>query len=109
MTHREVSQALELDQNRVTIGCDLVTRRIGGETIIVPVTSHVADLDSIYTLNSVASGIWHHLENGLGPTEIVNRLCSEYEIGSDQATRDLHEFFAELAIEGLVRFCRSEE
>jgi len=36
---------------------NLVTRNIGGETIIVPVEGHVGDLDSIYTLNEVGSTI----------------------------------------------------
>ena len=35
-----------------------VTRQIAGETLIMPVAGRVADLESIYVLNEVASRIW---------------------------------------------------
>ena len=38
-----------------------VTREIGGETLIVPVTGHVMDLESIFVLNPVGSRIWELL------------------------------------------------
>jgi len=40
-----------------------VTREIGGETLIVPVTGHVMELESIYVLNPVGSRIWELLRS----------------------------------------------
>jgi hypothetical protein len=40
----------------------IVHRNIAGETILVPIRSHVADLESIYTLDEVAARIWELID-----------------------------------------------
>jgi hypothetical protein len=81
---------------------DYVTRSIGDETIIVPVRAHVADLDSIYTLNEVGSVIWRRIEDQTSFAQIVARLCEVYEISSEEAAQDAAEFLHVLETAGLV-------
>lgn len=85
-----------------------VTRRIAGETIIVPVSSRVGDLDAIYTLNDVGSRVWTLLEAPKSVQEIVAVLCEEYEAPREQVTSDLQELLEELQANGLVRVSESE-
>lgn len=80
-----------------------VTRRIAGETIIVPVSSHVGDLDAIYTLNEVGSRVWALLEAPQSVDEIAAALCDEYDVPQEQLRRDLVELLDELQANGLVR------
>jgi len=80
-----------------------VTRRIAGETIIVPVSSRVGDLDAIYTLNEVGSRVWTLLEAPQSVQEIAAALCEEYDVPQEQLTRDLVELLDELQASGLVR------
>lgn len=81
---------------------DLVTRRIAGETIIVPVRSGIGDLNSIYTLNELGSLTWSLIEQGAQFGQIVQALCGEYEVTSEEAERDLTEFLKSLEAAGLV-------
>ena len=37
---------------------NIVSRKIAGEVILVPIRKNVGDLESIYTLNEVAARIW---------------------------------------------------
>ena len=55
---------------------NFVTREIAGETIIVPIRSHVADLDSIYTLNEVGTLIWS-LVDGKTPLPNLRAIAPE--------------------------------
>ena len=78
-----------------------VTRRVAGETIIVPVSSRVADLDAIYTLNEVGSRVWTLLEAPKSVPEIVTVLSDEYDATREQITKDVIELVHELQATGL--------
>lgn len=80
-----------------------VTRRIAGETIIVPVSSRVGDLDAIYTLNDVGSRVWTLLEAPTSVQEILAVLGQEYDAPREQVESDLVELLDELQANGLVR------
>jgi hypothetical protein len=80
-----------------------VTRRIAGETIIVPVSSRVGDLDAIYTLNDVGSRVWTLLEAPKSIDEITAVLCEEYDAPREQVARDVAELLNELEAGGLIR------
>lgn len=82
---------------------NLVTRSIGGETLIVPVRSGVADLECIYALNEVGSRIWELLDERTPVTKIVEAICSEYDVTPEQAARDISELLSSLEAAGLIR------
>jgi hypothetical protein len=81
---------------------NLVVRMIGNETILVPVTSGVGDLDSIYTLSDVASRVWGLLRTPVSLDEIVKMICAEYEVTPAAVAADVREFVATLLARNLV-------
>jgi hypothetical protein len=81
-----------------------VTRRIAGETLIVPVTGHVMNLESIYVANEVASRIWELLESPTSIERIARTLAGEFAVPPDRASEDVAEFLASLSDRGLVRY-----
>jgi coenzyme PQQ synthesis protein D (PqqD) len=80
-----------------------VTREIGGETLIVPVTGHVMDLDSIYVLNPVASRIWGLLRSPTTAEQLVETIAREFEVSPEEASRDVAEFLESLTTRGLIQ------
>ena len=80
-----------------------VTREIGGETLIVPVTGHVMDLDSIYVLNPVASRIWGLLRSPTAAEQLVEIIAREFEVSPQVASRDVAEFLDSLTTRGLIQ------
>jgi len=81
---------------------DCVTREIAGEMIVVPVRGHVGDLDSIYTLNEAGSAIWRMIDGRTSVARIVEALCKEYDVASDDAAKDVGEFIGSLEAAGLI-------
>jgi len=81
----------------------LVTRDLAGEKIIVPVRRNVGDLNSIYTLNSVANEIWLLLDGKRTVSEVVGALEQEYEVDSSTLASDVCRVLDDLRDEGLVR------
>jgi hypothetical protein len=82
---------------------NFVTRKIAGETIIVPVRAHVGELDSVYTLNEMGTLIWDLLQDGKQKRDIPQVICETYEISPDQAEADVRQFFQSLTQAGLIQ------
>src|SRR5262245_63026113 len=85
-------------------GRSFVTRRIAGETLILPVTGHVANLDSIYVMNDVGSRIWELLAAPTPIEQIAETLSREFEVSPEHARDDVAEFLGVLRERGLVDF-----
>lgn len=81
---------------------EVVSRRIEGELIIVPIRSGVGDLNSLYTLNPVGSVLWDFMSEGHTVGEMVQRICDEFEVTTDQAAQDISSFLDSLLEEKLV-------
>jgi hypothetical protein len=90
-------------------GDDLTTRRIAGETLIVPVRGHVGDLDAIYTLNELGSRIWQLLDEPATVKQIAAVISAEYEVTQAEAERDVAELLDSMAAAGLVRSVAESE
>ena len=84
-------------------GKDLVTRCVADETIIVPVRNNVGDLDSIYTLNEVATTIWQLIDGRKSVSEIVEEICKVYDVRREEAEKDTLEFLNTLKEAGILR------
>jgi hypothetical protein len=80
-----------------------VTRHIGGETLIVPVTGSVADLESVYVLNEVGSCIWGLLRAPTTVDRIAEAVAREFAVSLEGAAGDVSEFLESLDSRGLIQ------
>ena len=87
---------------RFTRSDAVVSRLIGGETLVVPVRGGVGDLASIYSFNAVGTTIWEALAQPASKAELASLIAWEYEIGHEQAEKDLELFLEEMCAAGLV-------
>jgi hypothetical protein len=86
----------------------VVVRRVGNETLLVPVSSGVGDLDSIYMLSDVGTAVWALLAQPTRVGTIVDAVCNEFDVPRETATRDVEAFIGELAAKKLVHNAASE-
>src|ERR1700685_733016 len=80
----------------------VVSRRVSGETLIVPVRGKVGDLGSIYSFNETGSLIWQLLESPRNLTELIRAVEQEYEVSPEHARRDVTQFLNDTLSVGLV-------
>jgi hypothetical protein len=80
----------------------VVSRRVSGETLIVPVRGNVGDLASIYSFNEVASLIWQLLDMPRDLSELVSAVEREYDVDPAQAQQDVSKFLNDVLSVGLV-------
>ena len=75
---------------------NIVSRKIAGEVILVPIRKNVGDLESIYTLNEVAARIWELVDGKKKVKDIKKAIVEEYQIGEEEAEKDLLELLSQL-------------
>jgi hypothetical protein len=81
---------------------EFVARNIAGETILVPVRGRKGDLEAIYNLNEVAGYIWNRIDGRTSVRELIDGVCSEFDVTPERAEADTREFVAALQEAGLV-------
>ncbi len=80
----------------------VVPRKVAGETILVPISSKLANLQRVFALNPVAEHIWERLDGATTVAEIRDSVVEAFEVEAAQAEKDVEDFVAELVAEGLV-------
>jgi hypothetical protein len=81
---------------------EVVVRKIEGELIIVPIRKGVGDLHSLYTLNAVGAVLWDFMNESHTLSEMVKRVCEEFEVTATQAQNDIESFLDSLMQEKLI-------
>ena len=81
----------------------VVYREIAGEAILVPIQRNVADMESVYTLDSVGADIWELIDGNRSLSDILDLLLGEYDVDAAVLSKDLDEFFGQLEAIGAIR------
>ncbi|GAH73156.1 unnamed protein product [marine sediment metagenome] len=81
---------------------NIVSRKIAGEVILVPIRKNVGDLESIYTLNEVAARIWELIDGKRKIGEIEKVITDEFDITSEKAERDIEDLLRQLVKIGAI-------
>ncbi len=79
-----------------------MTRRIAGETVLVPVRSGLVDLDFLYTSNETGAMILEWIDGQKNVDQIVDTICREYDVSPQEAAKDIIDFVGALEAAGLV-------
>ncbi len=85
---------------------DIVTREILGETLLVPISTDVADMENIFALNDSGAYVWHRLDGALSLAGISDALIDAFEVSREQAWGDVQRLIEELDDAGLI--CKLE-
>lgn len=82
---------------------DIAFRKVAGEFILVPIRRNVRDLESIYTLNEVATRVWDLIDGKRTGRQISEVIGGEFDVEPKQAEIDVCELLQNLHEIGGVR------
>jgi len=101
--NKKLDGRAETDGTRIFVRSrSVVSRRVSGETLIVPVRGKVGDLASIYSFNDVGSVVWQLLEIPRDVSELVSAVEREYDVDPQQVGQDVSKFLDDMLSVGLV-------
>ncbi|NDP21249.1 MAG: PqqD family protein [Paludibacter sp.] len=73
-----------------------VTREVGNELIIVPLSGNVAQMNELFTLNETGKFIWECLDEKNTFDDIVALLTEEFDIDENTARTDVELFLKKI-------------
>lgn len=85
----------------------MVSRRIGQQSVLVPIAGNVAEVDSLYTLNRVGAFLWDRFGGKDDGHAHVVALVARFEVESEQARADYLGFVGQLLEIGALLDTRS--
>ena len=80
----------------------VVTRRIAGETLLVPVKARLADMRRVYVLHGSGEFIWERFDGTRPLAGIVDDVVAGFDVDRARAGADLDELIAALLETGLI-------
>ena len=81
---------------------DIVARKIAGELFLVPIRGKMADMQQIFTLNTVGEYIWQELDKKKNLNNICDEVVVSFDVMKENAEADIKDFIAELLEAGLI-------
>jgi hypothetical protein len=81
---------------------NIVTRKIADETILVPISGNLANMQRIFSVNEVGASVWALMDGRRSIKDIKQALMNEFDVKEEQLDDDLFEFIEHLRQSGLV-------
>jgi hypothetical protein len=90
-------------EKRFSKNPSVVFRKVADEFILVPIKQKASDVESIYTMNDVASRIWELINGKRSLKDIKAVIIKEFKVSPEEAEKDLIDFSKQLEKIGAVR------
>jgi hypothetical protein len=81
----------------------VVTRKVAGETILVPISRSIGNEPCLYTLDDTATFLWERLDGQRAGRDLAKELTVSYEVATKQAETDVQAFLEQLKSVELIR------
>ena len=72
-------------------------RSIAGETLLIPICGHLADLQNIFALEGAGPLLWNMLDGNTSVEKLRDAMVAEYDVDAARAEQDVRGFLDELA------------
>ena len=73
-----------------------VTREVGNELIVVPLSANIAQMNELFTLNETAKVIWENLNEGIDMPTLIQTITDTFDIDKYTAEKDIESFLRRL-------------
>ena len=81
---------------------EVMSRRIAGEVLLVPIKGNLADMQKLFVLEGVGEFIWERLDGNQTVQQLEDAVCENFEVMADDARNDIEEFIGRLKERGLI-------
>ena len=85
-----------------TLKSRFVSREVGNDLILVPLTGSIAQMSEMFTLNTTARFIWENISNDITEDKMVDLMTDYFDIDRETALKDV-QMFSEKLTELLIK------
>ncbi len=81
---------------------NFVEKDIGEEKVLVPLSDNVADMNHVFTMNSVGSFIYDQIDGENSLEVIFNKVLVEFDVEKEIANNDFEQFILSTVEKGII-------
>ncbi len=81
---------------------NVITRKIADETILVPISGNLANMQRLFSINEVGAAIWALMDGKKNVRSIKQAIIKEFDVQEDQLDDDIYAFIENLRQSALV-------
>ncbi len=81
---------------------NFVEKDIGEEKVLVPLSDNVADMNQVFTMNSVGSFIYDHINGDNTLQQIYKLILDEFDVSEEVVQKDLEQFIKNTVEKGII-------
>jgi len=74
-----------------------VTREVGNELVLVPLTGNVSQMNELFTMNETGRFIWENINENTTVEELAERMVETFEVSPEIATKDITGFLEKMS------------
>jgi len=74
-----------------------VTREVGNELVLVPLTGNVAQMSELFTMNETGRFIWENINDDTTIEVLAEKMVEAFEVSSETARRDICGFLEKMS------------
>lgn len=79
------------------IKAGFVTREVGHELVLVPLTGNVAQMNELFTMNETGKFIWENIKEDTTIDELAEKMVEAFEVSPEIAKKDISGFLVKMS------------
>jgi len=73
-----------------------VTREIGNELVLVPLSGNVSQMNELFTMNEAGRFIWENLSERTTVEDLTEKMTESFDVSAKEAEKDILLFLDQL-------------
>jgi len=74
-----------------------VTREVGNELVLVPLTGNVEQMNELFTMNETGRFIWKNINDDTTIEELAEKMVEDFEVSPEMARSDISVFLEKMS------------
>jgi hypothetical protein len=74
-----------------------VTREVGTELVLVPLTGNVSQMNELFTMNETGRFIWENISDDTTVEELVEKMVETFDVTPEIAEKDITDFLERMS------------
>lgn len=79
------------------IKAGFVTREVGHELVLVPLSGNVSQMNELFTMNETGKFIWENIHEDTTVDDLVELMVETFEVSPETAKRDIVGFLEKMS------------
>jgi hypothetical protein len=73
-----------------------VTREVGNELVLVPLTGDISQMNELFTMNATGRIIWENISENCTMNSLIHKITENFDVTEAKAEEDIEAFLTKM-------------